>query len=174
MKILAFGASNSENSINQMFAGYTAKQFTNAEVEMLHIDDYEMPLFSMKREEALGNPDLSKKFFAKIGEADLIIISFAEHNGIYTAAYKNLFDWTSRIEGKVFQNKNMIFLSTSPGPGGAANVLAAATKSAPYFAGNVKASISLPSFYKGFDIENNEVTNEEVKQKIQEAIASAS
>ena len=174
MKILAFGASNSENSINQMLAGYAAKQFANAQVEMLHIDDYEMPLFSMKREEALGNPDLAKKFFAKIGEADLVIISFAEHNGIYTAAYKNLFDWTSRVDSKVFQNKDMILLSTSPGPGGAASVLAAATKSAPYFAGNVKASISLPSFYAGFDAEKNEVTNEEVKQAIQLAVSSLS
>ncbi|MGB0935946.1 MAG: NADPH-dependent FMN reductase [Colwellia sp.] len=174
MKILAFGASNSENSINQMFAAYTTKQFANAEVEMLHIDDYEMPLFSMKREEALGNPDLAKQFFAKIGEADLVIISFAEHNGIYTAAYKNLFDWTSRVDSKVFQNKDMILLSTSPGPGGAASVLAAATKSAPYFAGNVKASISLPSFYAGFDSEKNEVTNEEVKQAIQLAVSSLS
>jgi NAD(P)H-dependent FMN reductase len=174
MKILAFGASNSENSINQMLATYTANQFVGATLETIHIDDYEMPLFSMKREEALGNPELAKQFYKKIGEADLVIISFAEHNGIYTAAYKNLFDWTSRIDSKVFQNKQLILMSTSPGPGGAASVLAAATKSAPYFAGNVKASISLPSFYDGFDVDNNEVTNEDVKKEIQQTVSSLS
>jgi hypothetical protein len=53
----------------------------------------------------------------------------------------------------------MVLLATSPGPGGANTVLTAAVNSAPYFAGNVKASLSIPSFYDNFDVVTGKVTN---------------
>ena len=170
MKILAFAASNSSKSINKQLATYAASLVEGAEVEILDINDYEMPIFSQDREEELGQPELAQKFFAKLGEADGIIISFAEHNGSYTAAYKNLFDWTSRIDMKVFQNKPMVLLATSPGPGGAKSVLAAAAGSAPYFAADVKASLSIPSFFDNFDMEKGELKNDELKQALKEAV----
>lgn len=158
MKVIAYGASSSRNSINKRLAAYAAGLIEGAEVELLDLNDYEMPLFSEDREKQLGQPEQAKAFFNKIGQADLLVISFAEHNGSYTAAYKNLFDWTSRINQKVYQNKPLILLSTSPGPGGAASVLAAAKGSAPYFAGEVKGALSLPSFYDNFDMESGAVT----------------
>lgn len=166
MKVLAFAASSSKNSINKQLANYTAKQIKDAQVELLDINDYEMPLFSEDREKELGQPALAKAFYQKLGEADIIVISFAEHNGSYTAAYKNLFDWTSRIDMKLFQNKPVIMLATSPGPGGAATVLAAAQGSAPYFAADVKAAISVPSFYDNFDLENGQLTDKVLASKI--------
>ena len=170
MKILAFAASNSSKSINKQLATYAASLVEGADVEILDINDYEMPIFSQDREEELGQPELAQKFFAKLGEADGIIISFAEHNGSYTAAYKNLFDWTSRIDMKVFQNKPMVLLATSPGPGGAKSVLAAAAGSAPYFAADVKASLSIPSFFDNFDMEKGELKNDELKLALKEAV----
>ncbi|MEZ9200314.1 NADPH-dependent FMN reductase [Shewanella sp. 10N.286.54.B9] len=163
MKLLAFAASSSSKSINKQLAVYAASLVEDAEIEILDINDYEMPIFSQDREEQLGQPELAQQFFAKLGEADGIIISFAEHNGSYTAAYKNLFDWTSRIDMKVFQSKPMVMLATSPGPGGAASVLAAATASAPYFAADVKGSLSIPSFFDNFDVEQQTLRNPELK-----------
>lgn len=174
MKLLAFAASSSSNSINKQLVTYAASQVKHNEgvvVDILDINDYEMPLFSQDKEATLGQPQQAKDFFAKLGQADAIIISFAEHNGSYTAAYKNLFDWTSRIDQKLFQNKPMILLATSPGPGGAASVLAAATGSAPYFAGEVKASLSIPSFFDNFDSEKQVLTNPELVDKLQSALA---
>ncbi|QFU24110.1 NAD(P)H-dependent oxidoreductase [Shewanella eurypsychrophilus] len=170
MKLLAFAASNSSKSINKQLATYAASLVEGADVEILDINDYEMPIFSQDREEELGQHELAQKFFAKLGQADGIIISFAEHNGSYTAAYKNLFDWTSRIDMKVFQNKPMVLLATSPGPGGAKTVLAAAAGSAPYFAADVKASLSIPSFFDNFDMEKGELKNDELKQALTEAV----
>ncbi|RBW45135.1 NADPH-dependent FMN reductase [Psychromonas sp. B3M02] len=170
MKVLAFAASSSQNSINKQLVNYTAKQIENAQVELLDINDYEMPLFSEDREKALGQPELAKAFYQKLGEAEMIVISFAEHNGSYTAAYKNLFDWTSRINMKVFQNKPVIMLATSPGPGGAGSVLASAVGSAHFFAANVKGSVSVPSFYDNFDVEKGELTNPSLVEKIQSVI----
>lgn len=170
MKVLAFAASSSQNSINKQLVNYTAKQIENAQVELLDINDYEMPLFSEDREKALGQPELAKAFYQKLGEAEMIVISFAEHNGSYTAAYKNLFDWTSRINMKVFQNKPVIMLATSPGPGGAGSVLASAVGSAHFFAADVKGSVSVPSFYDNFDVEKGELTNPSLVEKIQSVI----
>lgn len=45
-KIIAFGASSSKNSINKQLAIYVAGQFKNASVEILDLNDYEMPIFS--------------------------------------------------------------------------------------------------------------------------------
>ncbi|OUR81504.1 NADPH-dependent FMN reductase [Colwellia psychrerythraea] len=174
MKLLAFAASSSSKSINKQLATYAASLVNGATVEILDINDYEMPLFSQDKEEVLGQPDAAKAFYAKLGQADAIIISFAEHNGSYTAAYKNLFDWTSRIEQKLFQNKPMILLATSPGPGGANTVLTAATGSAPYFAGDVKASLSIPSFFDNFDSEKQEISNPIILDKLKSALAQLS
>lgn len=171
MKVLAFAASNSENSINKQLATYAASLVADAQVEVLDINDYEMPIFSDKREKELGQPLQARQFYKKIGDADAIIISFAEHNGSYTAAYKNLFDWTSRIDMKVYQGKPVLLLSTSPGPGGASNVLAAASGSTPHFAADVKGTFSLPRFFDNFDIEQGKVSNIELHQKLQSVVS---
>ena len=170
MKIIAFAASNSKKSINKQLVAYAASLVADAQVEVLDLNDYELPLFSVDKEQELGQPQLAQDFFAKIGSSDALIISFAEHNGSYTAAYKNLFDWCSRIDQKIFQNKPTVLLSTSPGPGGAASVLAAAVNSAPYFNAVLKASLSIPSFYQNFDTETGEITNNEIKAQLFAAV----
>lgn len=171
MKVLAFAASSSRNSINKQLANFTASQIPEAQVELLDINDYEMPLFSEDREKELGHPTLAKAFYQKLGEADIIVIAFAEHNGSYTAAYKNLFDWTSRINMKVFQNKPVIMLAASPGPGGATSVLASAQGSAPFFAADLKGAISVPNFYDNFDLESGQLTNKTLLEELQKVIA---
>ena len=99
------------------------------------------------------------------------MISFAEHNGSYSAAYKNLFDWCSRIR-KPFQKKAMFLLATSPGARGASSVLEMAVKSAPFFEGEVKGHFSLPSFNNNFDVEQGCIVNQgldlELKSLLQE------
>jgi NAD(P)H-dependent FMN reductase len=126
-KIIAFGAS-SRNSINKQLATFAANQFKNTEVEILDLNDYEMPLFSVDKEKENGIHNLAQQFYDKIGSADFIIISFAEHNGAYSSAFKNLLDWTSRINAKTFQEKPMLLMATSPGARGGSSVLDIATK----------------------------------------------
>ena len=172
MKLIAFAASNSKKSINKQLVTYASSLINDAEVEILDLNDYELPLFSEDREAALGHPELAKTFMAKVAASDAVMISFAEHNGSYSAAYKNLFDWVSRINKKVFHDKPLVLLSTSPGARGGASVLAAATSSAPYFGGHVKASLAVPSFYENFDAERGTLRNQELKNKLIEAVSS--
>ena len=170
-KILAFGASSSKTSINKQLATYTANQFKNASVEILDLNDYEMPIFSIDKEKENGIPQLAHDFYAKLGSADLIIISFAEHNGAYSAAFKNIFDWASRINGKTFQEKPMLLLATSPGARGGSSVLDIATKRFPFQGGIVKGSFSLPSFNDNFDAEKG-ITNEDLKNQLLKIVNS--
>jgi len=166
MKVLAFAATSSSKSINKQLVTYATSLLDDFETEILDINDYELPLFSEDREKQLGQPALAKQFLDKIAASDALVISFAEHNGSYTVAYKNIFDWASRINPKVFQGKPMIMLSTSPGPGGASSVLATAVNSAPYFDGDVRASLSVPSFYENFNAEKAEINNAELISKL--------
>jgi NAD(P)H-dependent FMN reductase len=170
MKILAFAASNSRKSINRQLVTYAASLVDGAEVEVLDLNDYELPLYSEDREKELGHPELAKAFLAKIAASNAVMVSFAEHNGSYSAAWKNLFDWSSRLGKKVFQDKAMVLLSTSPGARGGATVLAAATGSMPFFGGDVKASLAIPSFYENFDVERGVLRNAELKDRLIEAV----
>lgn len=164
-KIIAFGASSSKQSINKQLATYTANQFQNISVEILDLNDYEMPIFSVDKEKENGIHPLAQEFYTKLGSADLIIISFAEHNGNYSTAFKNILDWTSRINAKTFQEKPMLLLATSPGARGGSSVLDIATKRFPFQGGIIKGSFSLPSFYENFDAEKG-ITNEDLKNQL--------
>ncbi len=84
MKVLAFGASNSKSSINKKLAFYAAQQINNADISLIDLNDFEMPIFSEEREKESGIPALAHAFYNAIGEADVIVMSFAEHNGTYT------------------------------------------------------------------------------------------
>lgn len=172
MKVIAFGASTSSTSINKALATYTANLIEGADVKVLNIADYNVPMFSEDTEKEIGQAEGAQAFLRDLSEADAFVISFAEHNGHYPAAYKNLFDWATRIERSVFGEKPAIYLATSPGPGGAQTVLGAAVGSAPYFGGNVKASVSVPSFYDNFSFETGSITNEEIVAQLKEAVAS--
>jgi hypothetical protein len=54
MKILAFGASSSKTPLIKL-ATYAASLFENGEVEILDLNEYQMPLFSVDIEEEIGN-----------------------------------------------------------------------------------------------------------------------
>ena len=151
MKILAFGASYSAQSINKRLAAYVAGQFEGQSVEVMDLRQFDLPVFTVDVEAEMGHPEKARRFVEKLEQADLLIISMAEHNGSYTAAFKNLFDWASRINPKMFDSKKMLLLSTSPGPRGGVNALAAATDRFPRHGAIIAGTFSLPEFFKNFD-----------------------
>ncbi|WP_044207336.1 NADPH-dependent FMN reductase [Flammeovirga sp. OC4] len=158
--IVVFGASNSRNSINQQLAQWAGQQLEGAQVKVLDLNDYEMPIYGIDKELASGIPAEATQFLKDIEEADALVISFAEHNGNYSAAYKNIFDWASRADRSVYKNKPTFVMSTSPGPGGAGSVINIAKGSLPYAGADVKGSFSLPSFGQNFSAEEGIVEGE--------------
>jgi chromate reductase len=166
MKIIAFAGSNSSRSINKKLATYAAGLFSNANVEILDLNDYELPLFSVDREDVLGHPQRAKDFLAKLASADLIVLSLAENNGSYSSAFKNAFDWASRIEKDVFQKKPMLLMATSPGGRGGRSVLDLAEINLPRYGAEIQAVFSLPSFNQNFDVENGVISNPELDAQL--------
>lgn len=174
MKILAVPATNSLNGINRQLLGHAARLLdggfvADAEVELVDINDYEMPIYSPAREEQ-GIPDLAHAFRDKIGAADAVIISFAEHNGSYSAAWKNLYDWVSRIDKSVYQGRTVALFAASPGGRGGAGVLGAATASAPFFGAKLVGSLGLGNFHTNFDVEKGELTNPELRAEFEKVL----
>ncbi len=152
MKILGFAGSNSSESINRKLVRYVSSYFSEHEVEVLDLNDYEMPIYSMDRERDDGIPLLAYAFAQKIDECDLLIVSLAENNSAYSAAFKNIFDWVSRIpQRKVFGEKPMLLMATSPGPRGGASVLELAKARFPRNGAEITDTFSLPAFYENFD-----------------------
>lgn len=174
MKIVAFGGSNSKNSINKKLATYVAHLFQYTEVEVLDLNDFALPLFSVDLEKELGKPQLARDFLDKLASADMIVLSMAENNGNYSAAFKNLFDWASRQDIKVFQNKPMLLLSTSDGGRGAARVMEIAQAAFPRYGANIMATFSLPSFYDNFDLEGLKISNPIFDNQIKDIVKKLS
>lgn len=175
MKLLTFAASSSHNSINRALVRHAASRLRaeflfglepGLEIAELDLNEYEMPIYSIDRERATGIPEPARRFFDQIGAADALLISSAEHNGFYTAAFKNVFDWASRIAMKVFQGKPMVALSTSTGSRGGANVLDAALRSAPHFGAEIVASLSVPRFHDNFDLDRQTLTDEGLAEQL--------
>ena len=161
-KIVAFGASSSKHSINKKLATYAAHQIADASVTILDLNDFEMPIYSIDKEKENGIPQLAMDFKAHLKNSDGIIISFAEHNGAYSAAFKNIMDWISRIEKDTWANKPMLLLATSPGGRGAMTVLDIAVNKFKFMNSNTIAHFSLPSFNDNFSEEEG-IKNSELK-----------
>ena len=169
MKILAFGASNSKNSINKKLAAYTASFFENADISLIDLNDFEMPIFSVDREAQSGQPQMAKEFVHLLGASDLIIISLAEHNGSYSTAFKTVFDWASRVNSKTFQGRPVILMATSSGARGGKTVLEIASNRFPFHDANVVATFSLPEFHKNFN-EDSGIVHTEYKTSFDQLI----
>lgn len=150
MKITAFAGSNSSHSINRQLVKFTLSYFPNIEVDLLDLNNFEMPIFSVDREEK-GYPDQAYNFIKAMDKADIIVCSLAENNRSYSTAFKNVFDWCSRIDINIFRDKPMLLMSTSPGGYGGGNVMNAAKSYFPSCGANIITTFSLPRFNNTFD-----------------------
>jgi len=165
--IITFGGSNSKNSINKNLAIYVANQVKDINVIVLDLNDFELPLYGIDYEMEHGIPDNAQKFLNQIKASDGIVLSLAEHNGAYSTVFKNLFDWLSRIDGKLWSDKPMLLMATSPGGRGGASVLQLAKNTFSHLGGNIIADFSLPSFAQNFSEDG--IVDTKLKHELAEA-----
>jgi len=166
--IIAFAGSNSKNSINKQLAIYASSLTENTKITVLDLNDFELPLYGIDYEIEHGIPDNAQKFLEYIKSSDGIVLSLAEHNGAYATVFKNIFDWMSRIDGKLWSDKPMLLMATSPGGRGGATVLEIAKGRFPYMGGNIVADFSLPSFTENFN--EGKIFNEELNAALLEEV----
>ena len=168
--IIAFAGTSSKESINKQLVTYASSLVENVNTTILDLNDFELPLYSIDLEKEQGVPENAHKFLVYLKSADGLVISLAEHNGAYTTVFKNLFDWVTRIEGKLFFNKPMLLMATSSGGRGGLTVLEIAQGRFPCHDGNIIEVFSLPFFGKNFyegKIINNDF-DEQLKNAVQQ------
>lgn len=122
-KILVFAGSTRSASYNKQLARFAAEaaRGAGAEVTLLDLRDYTLPLFDEDLEEQQGLPENAKKLKALFRAHDAFIIASPEYNSSITAVLKNTIDWCSRSESDdepalaAYRGKTALLLSASPG-----------------------------------------------------------
>ena len=122
-KILAFAGSTRTASYNKQLVWFAAEaaRAAGAEVTLLDLRDYPLPLFDGDLEEQQGLPENAKKLKAIFREHNGLLIASPEYNSSLTAVLKNTIDWVSRAESDdepalaAYHGKAAVLLSASPG-----------------------------------------------------------
>lgn len=124
IKILAFAGSARVESFNKKLVKIAAAGATDAGAEVTLIDllDYPMPLFNEDLEAKDGLPESVLQFKALLKSHQGFLIACPEYNGSITPLLKNAIDWASRPEPEeapmglsCFKGKVAALLATSPG-----------------------------------------------------------
>ncbi|WP_405205845.1 NADPH-dependent FMN reductase [Aquimarina sp. LLG6339-5] len=170
--ILAIAGSNSSTSINQKLVEYVAKEIVDHKIKVLKLANYSMPIYSEDEEKENGFPGMTLGLKQEISEADALIVSVNEHNGSWSAFFKNIIDWLSRLDRNFLEGKKILLMSTSPGQRGGLSSLEFAKNVLPRFGGEIIESFSFPSFHANFSIENNEVTDETLLLGLKEVLST--
>lgn len=169
-QVLVFAGSNSNKSINKKLAIYASTFIKDLKIKILDLNDFELPIFSEQHQTDFGVPENATAFLSNIKHSEGIILSLAEHNGAYTAAFKNLFDWMSVKDGKLWSDIPMLLLATSPGTRGGKSVLEIAKSRFPYMGGNIIDSFSLPLFSDNF--KENKIINSDLNEVLKLKVKS--
>lgn len=122
VKILAFAGSARADSLNKRLirAGAEAARAAGAEVTLIDLNDYPMPLYHGDLEAREGVPQNARALKALFTEHRGLLIASPENNSSVSALLKNTLDWISRSDGGQnglvpYQGKVAALLSASPG-----------------------------------------------------------
>ena len=102
-KILAFAGSARRDSLNKKLIRVAAKsaERAGADVTLIDLRDFPMPLYDGDLEDAEGIPENGLKFRALLKSHPSIWISTPEYNSSIPPLLKNSLDWASRpVDGE--------------------------------------------------------------------------
>lgn len=121
-RILTFAGSTRRDSFNKKLARLAARaaQAAGADVTLLDLRDYPLPLFDQDLETESGLPDNAQRLKKIFIDHNALLIASPEYNSSITAVLKNTIDWVSRpVPGepplRPFVGKVAALLSASPG-----------------------------------------------------------
>jgi chromate reductase, NAD(P)H dehydrogenase (quinone) len=122
-KILAFSGSERKESYNQKLVKIAASGAVQAgaEVTVINLADYPMPVFSQDLEAKQGMPETAREFKQLLIDHDGFLIASPEYNSAFSPLLKNVIDWASRKESDsepplaAFRGKVAVIMATSPG-----------------------------------------------------------
>ncbi|MEI6561267.1 MAG: NAD(P)H-dependent oxidoreductase [Verrucomicrobiota bacterium] len=122
-RILAFAGSLRAGSFNKRLVKIAAQaaRESGAEVTLLDLLDFPLPILNQDDEDAHGLPGNAKKLKALFISHHGLLISSPEYNSSLSGALKNVIDWVSRAEGAdepplaAYTGKTCALMSASPG-----------------------------------------------------------
>ncbi len=121
-RILAFAGSVRAGSYNARLVHIAADgaRAAGAEVTVLHLKDYPLPLLDEDLERQQGTPENAAKLKQLFLDHDGLLIASPEYNSSITPLLKNTIDWISRpAEGETmlaaYQHKVAAIMAASPG-----------------------------------------------------------
>ena len=130
VKVLAFSGSTRNGSLNQALVenAADAAREAGAEVTVINLADYAMPIFNQDEEDEYGIPERAQAFKQLLIDHDAFLIASPEYNSSYPAVLKNAIDWASRKAGDeavlaAYKNKVVGLMAASPGALGGMRVL---------------------------------------------------
>ena len=115
-KILAFAGSAREGSLNKLLvrAAAAAARALGAEVTLVDLRDYPMPIYDGDVEGADGQPENAEKLKALFAASDGLLIASPEYNSSLPAVTKNVIDWLSR-DPSAWDGTGITMVAMSPG-----------------------------------------------------------
>jgi chromate reductase, NAD(P)H dehydrogenase (quinone) len=121
--ILAFGGSLRRDSFNQKLATIAAAgaREAGAQVTLIALRDFSLPVFDQDIEDSSGLPDNAKKLKSLFLEHHGLLIASPEYNSSISGSLKNVVDWVSRAETDdepvlaAFSGKTAALCAASPG-----------------------------------------------------------
>ena len=121
-RILAFAGSIRRESFNKKLVAIAAQgaREAGAEVTLIDLKDFPLPLFDQDLEAEQGMPENGKKLKKLFIDHDGLLIASPEYNSSFPAVLKNAIDWVSRpAPGEpslvAFRGKVATLMSASPG-----------------------------------------------------------
>ena len=121
-RILAFAGSLRSESFNKKLVPIAARvaRDAGAEVTLLDLKDFPLPLFDQDLEAGQGMPENGTRLKKIVTDHDGLLVASPEYNSSVTAVLKNVIDWVSRsAPGEpplvAFQGKVATLMSASPG-----------------------------------------------------------
>ena len=122
-KILAFAGSARQQSFNHRLVKIAASgaERAGAQVKVIDLGDYPMPLFNQDLEAESGIPSNALAFKQLLKDHDGFLIASPEYNSAFSPLLKNAIDWASRSETDdeppliAYKGKTAVIMSASPG-----------------------------------------------------------
>ncbi|MEE9346079.1 MAG: NAD(P)H-dependent oxidoreductase [Methylococcales bacterium] len=122
-KILAFSGSSRKGSFNTMLVSVaaTAARDEGADVTIINLGDYPMPIYNADLEAEHGMPQHVLEFKQLLIDHQGLLIASPEYNSAFSPLLKNAIDWASRKQIQeeeplvAFRGKYASIMSTSPG-----------------------------------------------------------
>lgn len=116
-RILAFAGSARRDSLNRKLLAVAAQaaRDAGAEVTIVDLNEFSMPLYHGDLEDSDGLPDAAKRLTTLITGSDGLLIASPEYNSYLTPLLKNTIDWCTRGDDNPFEGKVVAVISASPG-----------------------------------------------------------